>query len=123
MYTFALVWVTLCVILFGVAAFGRIAWEIVKLAVVVLFGVAALAIMGCSTMTPEQVEWKRAMDYENWNTCMAVYEAHGVHTVHMDHSHSGIRNKGRTPRWEHVKADLRDNNCRIMLKQAGLWAE
>lgn len=106
-----------------IAVWGfRALWELSKVAAVIFLSACVFVMMGCATTDPEQAEWDRAMDYENWRTCMAVYEQLGAYSVHYDHSHNG-KHKRSVPRWEDVKRDLLDNNCRTILRQAGLWAE
>lgn len=52
-------WVMACVVLFGLGVWGlRVGWEVIKLGLVVAFAIGVFALVGCTTMTPqERHEW------------------------------------------------------------------
>lgn len=86
----------------------------------VFFGLMVILFLFGCTSTPRTFEetYNRQTDMENWQTCVAIYEAHGKPTFHQGHSHTNGRQRQA---W--VWQDLMSNNCRQLLKSGGLWAE
>ena len=76
-----------------------------------------LILSGCVTMTPEEIEWSRAMAKVNWETCAAMYSNAGVPTVHYQHEH-GERDRVRIG---DIRSDLLVNHCRMIVGK--YWAE
>lgn len=62
-------------------------------------------------------QYKRALVYEKWERCKAVYKQSRQPTIH-DHTHKWGPEYHRL--WQ-VQSDLRMNNCHMILSQAGLW--
>ena len=77
-----------------------------------------LLLAGCAeTRTQDEIEWRRAMDRENWTLCAKVYEQAGVPTYHRGHVHR----RNAVDKIEWVRADLMHNNCRRVL--GPYWAD
>lgn len=75
--------------------------------------ILVLFLAGCVSYTPEQIEWRRSIDHENWYNCEQAYNATlGAWTYHRNHIHKRL---GRRVRHWHIKDDLAWNNCRIVL--------
>ncbi len=84
-------------------------------------------IVGCATLTPEEKlirseerAWKRQVDWENWTMCDYAYKQAGAYTIHENHGHDrwGRRSQRGITHWD-IKSDLRNNNCRAILRD--LW--
>lgn len=72
-----------------------------------------------------EMDYNRGIDLDNWTTCLRIYEALGEITYHINHTHSRTRAKRRIDPWD-VKSDLRNNNCRMVIRQVfgkDGWAE
>ena len=78
---------------------------------------AYLALVGCTTMTPEEAEWAEHHDRLNWELCQLAYRSSHVRMAYSDHMHG----KHRKHRWHDVKSDLAENNCKRVLGK--YWAE
>lgn len=80
--------------------------------------ITALALTsGCATqLTPEEREWRRGIDAENWRLCEMVYQRQNVVIV-SDHPH--VRHRRHRP--HEIQSDLVANQCRRVLKE--YWAE
>lgn len=83
----------------------------------VIGSVVLVLISACaSDLTPEERAWREAMDFENWQLCMAVYDHHHRATVHADH----VGHHHRPGHWS-IANDLGTNKCRRLLGE--YWAE
>lgn len=94
----------------------KIAWEIVKLLVVIVFAVAVVSLYGCATISEEEQfrrEYNESLDRERWQLCQRIYRQHGKYTVSR-HSHDRRRTSGRHGPSE-VKDDLIVNQCRMVI--------
>ena len=74
-----------------------------------------ILINGCETLSPEEREWNRAIDLENWQRCAYVYAQNGGITVHVNHSHKRHADWNDTDYW-YVRSDLVHNICRSILR-------
>ena len=77
-------------------------------------------VFGCASyepLTPEELEYNRNADVENWQLCMQILERQQhVRTYHDNHEH---KIPWRVKHWM-LESDLRDNHCRILL--GDYWA-
>lgn len=70
-----------------------------------------LLLAGCaSTMTAEDVEWRRQIDRENWQLCDSIYKQFDKPTFHRH-----LHRRNVEPRWYEIRDDLSDNACRAIL--------
>ena len=82
-------------------------YRLVKLAILLL----GVGFASCSTLPPEEAEWRRLVDRSNWELCEGAYKAAGKYTLHLEHDH-------RDPKRVHprdIKQDLLVNSCRQVL--------
>ena len=73
--------------------------------------VVPLLLFGCTSMTPEEAEYRNGEDMVMWEMCQDAYEYLGRATV-STHSH---RRGERHDPFE-VRQDLKLNRCRRLLK-------
>lgn len=74
-----------------------------------------LIFLGCATtITPEEREWREAIDAENWKMCEYAYQKAGRPTIHY-HLH------GHHVRSWMIRDDLGDNHCKSVLGK--YWIE
>ena len=100
------------------AIYGEASMQIkIRLIPAVLTLVVCL-ILACSSapLTPEEREYAQVERTEQWRICKSIYRAAGMPT-YSTHMHSKNR---KHKDWE-VRDDLLDNQCRMILKRAGLW--
>jgi hypothetical protein len=83
--------------------------------------VTFLLLCGCAgqAKTPEQIEYNRQIDLQNWELCMRVYERSGQPTYHFGHSHQHRTTPNQLS--DYVKQDLIVNGCKSVLKH--YWAD
>ena len=90
-----------------------------------LFLLFFITLFGCAyTLTPDQREWRRHIDAENWRSCVALYRDSGVYTLHIGHTHDLHRGKRKiitNTDYFNLRSDLKDNLCRMYLR--GYWIE
>ena len=70
-------------------------------------------------------DYNRAIDMENWQTCLLIHKTRGSITYHIGHSHDRKRANRRVDPFD-VKSDLMHNNCRSLIRQVfgkDAWAE
>jgi hypothetical protein len=92
-----------------------------RLTVAVVIAIVYFTATGCTTLSHDEQEWRKAMVYENWELCEMVYEDAGLSTIHRNHTH---RRGGRVHGMDRLTAarlDLRDNQCRQVL--GDYWAQ
>lgn len=72
-----------------------------------------LLLPGCSLepLSPDEIEWRHQMDRENWALCELAHKQSGSATFHRGHTHAD----DRVTRISHVRQDLADNHCRMIL--------
>ena len=70
-----------------------------------------IGMMSCSstTETPEEIEYRRAMAFENWELCKKVLRQHNIVIWHIGHTEKEDK------RYWNVKTDLANNKCRMIL--------
>ena len=64
-------------------------------------------LTGCaSNLTPEEIEWNKQVDLDNWHMCqVAIAQAKDM-TIHINHSHRWDRNRPLD-----IRSDLAINQC------------
>ncbi len=98
----------------------KYAWDVVKLAIIVLFSIFIFALVtGCAAQNPFEegsqayidrhayIMHKRAVDVMNYENCTYALLQHGIPMVHMDHRHD---KQAKVP-VTFIKMDLAFNNC------------
>ena len=73
-------------------------------------------LSACESLSPDEIEWRRQIDNENWLLCQQVFKQGNAYTVT---SHEHRRHRAHRP--HEVKEDLADNFCRTNLKE--YWIE
>lgn len=76
-----------------------------------------LGISGCATqpLSYEEIEardWRRGIDRENWEMCMAAYKQADRYTVHVNHEGTPQHHR----RINNIRSDLLVNQCRWVMR-------
>ena len=83
---------------------------------VILLMMCGFAACATQNLSPEEVEWRRHVDQQNWLLCQYVYKKSNA-ILRSDHVH--IKGRRHTP--QEVRSDLMKNNCRLVLRD--YWIE